>query len=214
MMGGGSSTLQPPPPPSVFRAPKRSACGTPLADTYRLGSVLGRGGFGTVVRGERMSDGAAVAIKYLRDNGRSTWRAQVLEEIRMMELVSDGRRAAHDHTTKTVHTPNLLDWFDIPAHDGLQNEIVIVCTLAEGGELFKCLCDGLGGAHAISDLDRFNIARRLLKALAKELALVRGTGCAFRLGKNLTECPPTPRLSSECFTRATLCIATSNSRIF
>ncbi|NXV54802.1 PIM1 kinase, partial [Molothrus ater] len=44
-----------------------------LQERYRLGSLLGRGGFGSVFAATRLSDGAPVAIKRVPRNRVRHW---------------------------------------------------------------------------------------------------------------------------------------------
>lgn len=79
--------------------------GRPLDETYRVGTVLGKGGFGTVYSGWRVRDGAPVAIKQVAKAKITAW-----------EMVG-GRRAPREVALllRVTHVPNvvkLLDWIE------------------------------------------------------------------------------------------------------
>ncbi|XP_068225668.1 rab-like protein 6 isoform X2 [Palaemon carinicauda] len=79
--------------------------GRHLEETYRFGSVLGKGGFGTVYSGWRVRDGAPVAIKQVARAKITAW-----------DMVG-GRRAPREVSLllRVAHVPNvvkLLDWIE------------------------------------------------------------------------------------------------------
>ncbi|XP_071519656.1 serine/threonine-protein kinase pim-1-like isoform X1 [Panulirus ornatus] len=79
--------------------------GRPLDETYRVGAVLGKGGFGTVYSGWRVRDGASVAIKQVAKAKITAW-----------DTVG-GRRAPREVALllRVTHVPNvvkLLDWLE------------------------------------------------------------------------------------------------------
>ncbi|XP_060691804.1 serine/threonine-protein kinase pim-3-like [Hemiscyllium ocellatum] len=79
-----------------------------FAECYELGPVLGSGGFGTVYSGSRLSDGAAVAIKYVSRDRITDWKllngSVVPLEIVLLKKVSTGFRGVIQ----------LLDWYEQP----------------------------------------------------------------------------------------------------
>ncbi|XP_066944629.1 serine/threonine-protein kinase pim-1-like isoform X2 [Macrobrachium rosenbergii] len=79
--------------------------GRHLEETYRVGSVLGKGGFGTVYSGWRVRDCAPVAIKQVARAKITAW-----------DMVG-GRRAPREVSLllRVAHVPNvvkLLDWIE------------------------------------------------------------------------------------------------------
>ncbi|XP_062481644.1 serine/threonine-protein kinase pim-1 isoform X2 [Pezoporus occidentalis] len=81
----------------------------PLERLYRVGPLLGSGGFGSVYSGVRLSDSAPVAIKHVARDRISSWGelpngTRVPMEIAMLKKVGSGCSAI-------IH---LLDWFELP----------------------------------------------------------------------------------------------------
>ncbi|XP_064496025.1 serine/threonine-protein kinase pim-1-like [Pseudopipra pipra] len=89
-------------------SPARKAKG-PLQKRYRLGSLLGSGGFGRVYAGTRLADGAPVAIKavprdLIRRWGELPDGTLAPLEIVLLDKVSNGFRGVIQ----------LLEWFELP----------------------------------------------------------------------------------------------------
>ncbi|XP_058717368.1 serine/threonine-protein kinase pim-1-like [Poecile atricapillus] len=82
-----------------------------LQQRYRIGSLLGRGGFGRVFSATRLSDGAPVAIKKvprnrIRDWGELPDGTSAPLEIVLLDKVSTGFSSV----------VQLLEWFELPKH--------------------------------------------------------------------------------------------------
>ncbi|NXD65624.1 PIM1 kinase, partial [Eolophus roseicapillus] len=80
----------------------------PLEQLYRVGPLLGSGGFGSVYSGVRLSDSAPVAIKHVARERISSWG----------ELVSagpprqrKGKPGVGSGCSAIIH---VLDWFELP----------------------------------------------------------------------------------------------------
>uniref|UniRef100_A0A8C9N0C6 non-specific serine/threonine protein kinase n=1 Tax=Serinus canaria TaxID=9135 RepID=A0A8C9N0C6_SERCA len=144
----GVPLLSPPPslpllgramPPARPRPRPRE--GKALQERYRLGSLLGRGGFGRVFAATRLSDGAPVAIKRVPRNRVWHWG----------ELVSDAPLEIVLLATVSTGFPGvvqLLEWLELPRY------IVMVLERPE-----RC-----------QDLQHFIRARRFLsEEVAREL---------------------------------------------
>ncbi|XP_066062049.1 serine/threonine-protein kinase pim-1-like, partial [Chamaea fasciata] len=114
-----------------------------LQEQYRLGSLLGRGGFGRVFAGTRLSDGAPVAIKRMPRNRVRLWGelpngTSAPLEIVLLDRVSTGFPGV----------VQLLEWLELPS------EIVMVLERPE-----RC-----------QDLQHFIRAQRFLsEEVAREL---------------------------------------------
>ncbi|NXD31110.1 PIM1 kinase, partial [Spelaeornis formosus] len=80
-----------------------------LQERYRLGSLLGRGGFGSVYAGTRLSDGVLVAIKCVPRDRIRHWGelrngSSAPLEIVLLEKVSSG----------CAGVIQLLEWIELP----------------------------------------------------------------------------------------------------
>ncbi|RMC04040.1 hypothetical protein DUI87_19377 [Hirundo rustica rustica] len=91
-----------------------------LKEQYRVGSLLGRGGFGSVFAATRLSDGAPVAIKRVPRNRVRHWDqlpdgTSAPLEIVLLHKVSTGFRGV----------AQLLEWLELP------NDIIMVLERPE-----------------------------------------------------------------------------------
>ncbi|XP_071311640.1 serine/threonine-protein kinase pim-2-like [Agelaius tricolor] len=140
---GRSGAVAGPGPSADSRVPPAGTAPEALQERYRLGSLLGRGGFGSVFAATRLSDGAPVAIKRVPRNRVRHWgelpdgsRAPL--EIVLLAKVSTGFPGV----------VQLLEWLELPNH------IVMVMERPE-----RC-----------QDLQRFIEARQFLpEEVAREL---------------------------------------------
>ncbi|XP_001515486.4 serine/threonine-protein kinase pim-1-like [Ornithorhynchus anatinus] len=117
---------------------------------YRLDSVIGSGGFGTVYKGIRNSDNLPVAIKYIPRTRVSKLQnlngVLVPLEVLLLEKVSSGCRGV-------IH---LLDWAEIP--DGF-------CLVMELPMPFQDLFDYISEHGALSEQLAANFFRQIVEAV-------------------------------------------------
>lgn len=171
-----------PPAKYVHRLPLPPASPRSITDLYDVGECVGRGGFSSVHRATRRDTGERVALKYMNLNkvvgpAHALYVEQLHEEIRVMAFLSRDRVKSHAREDTTVHTPLLLDWFVTPAvkatrtHAPAPERIVVASTFAEGGNLYDAIRDDVGSSDK-AVARRMNLARRVLKAVCKELAVL------------------------------------------
>ena len=153
-----------------------------VADVYNVGECIGRGGFATVHRATHRESGERVALKFMIIEGAVGCRhvltqAQIHEEIRVMAFLARDRKPSHKNERTVMHTPRLLEWFVSPPRGSCSlkapapSRIIIATTLAEGGSLFDIVIGDTGVSYK-AVTRRMNLARRVLKAVCKELALL------------------------------------------
>ncbi|XP_077048646.1 serine/threonine-protein kinase pim-1-like [Agelaius phoeniceus] len=82
-----------------------------LQERYRLGSLLGRGGFGSVFAATRLSDGAPVAIKRVPRNRVRHWGELPDGSRAPLEIVLQAKVS-----TGFPGVVQLLEWFELPNH--------------------------------------------------------------------------------------------------
>lgn len=146
-----------------------------LADAYEIGEHIGMGAFADVYRGTRRKDGAPVAVKMLYKKSSSGWIHRVYEEVRIQQVVGEGRVPRHRREKNLMHSPRLYDYYTVPAEPATDADIqmiILVVELAAGGDLIKVLAstvDGRRNLECLTAEERYNLARRVLKALLKEL---------------------------------------------
>ncbi|XP_077645599.1 serine/threonine-protein kinase pim-1-like [Lonchura striata] len=142
-LGGRSGAAPGPGPSADSRVPPAGKAQEALQERYRVGSLLGRGGFGRVFAATRLSDGAPVAIKRVPRNRVRRWGelpdgTSAPLEIVLLDKVSTGFPGV----------VQLLEWFELP------NSIVMVLERPERSQ----------------DLLHFIRARRFLcEEVAREL---------------------------------------------
>ncbi|XP_068853557.1 serine/threonine-protein kinase pim-1-like [Aphelocoma coerulescens] len=91
-----------------------------LKEPYRLGSLLGRGGFGSVFAATRLSDGAPVAIKRVPRNRIGHWGELPDGTSAPLEVV-----LLHKVSTGFPGIVQLLEWLELP------NNVVLVLERPE-----------------------------------------------------------------------------------
>ncbi|NWZ17384.1 PIM1 kinase, partial [Agelaius phoeniceus] len=80
-----------------------------LKERYRLGSLLGRGGFGSVFAATRLSDGAPVAIKRVPRNRVRHWGELPDGSRAPLEIVLQAKVS-----TGFPGVVQLLEWLELP----------------------------------------------------------------------------------------------------
>ncbi|XP_068031636.1 serine/threonine-protein kinase pim-1-like, partial [Anomalospiza imberbis] len=109
---GGRSGAAPGPGPSAdSRVPPAGKAQQGLQERYRLGSLLGSGGFGSIFAATRLSDGAPVAIKRVPRNSVRHWGelpdgTSAPLEIVLLDKVSTGFPGV----------VQLLEWLELPKY--------------------------------------------------------------------------------------------------
>ncbi|RMB89921.1 hypothetical protein DUI87_33695 [Hirundo rustica rustica] len=91
-----------------------------LKEQYRVGSLLGRGGFGSVFAATRLSDGAPVAIKRVPRNRVRHWDQLPNGTSAPLEIV-----LLHKVSTGFPGVAQLLEWLELP------NDIIMVLERPE-----------------------------------------------------------------------------------
>uniref|UniRef100_A0A8C9L278 Serine/threonine-protein kinase n=1 Tax=Serinus canaria TaxID=9135 RepID=A0A8C9L278_SERCA len=135
----------PPPPPLLpaRRVPPAGKAQQGLKEQYRLGSLLGRGGFGSVFAATRLSDGAPVAIKRVPRKRVRHWGELPDSTSAPLEIVLLAKVS-----TGFPGVVQLLEWLELP------NDVLMVLEHPE-----RC-----------QDLQHFIRARRFLpEEVAREL---------------------------------------------
>ncbi|XP_064263057.1 serine/threonine-protein kinase pim-1-like [Passer domesticus] len=117
---GRSGAVAGPGPSADSRVPPAGKAQQRLKERYRLGSLLGRGGFGSVFAATRLSDGAPVAIKRVPQNRVHHWGelpdgTSAPLEIVLQVKVSNGFSGV----------VQLLEWVELP------NDILMVLERPE-----------------------------------------------------------------------------------
>ncbi|XP_068028050.1 serine/threonine-protein kinase pim-1-like [Anomalospiza imberbis] len=108
-LGGRSGAAPGPGPSADSRVPPAGKAQEALQERYRLGSLLGSGGFGSVFAATRLSDGAPVAIKRVPRNRVRHWgelpdSTSAPLEVVLLAKVSSG----------CAGVIQLLEWLELP----------------------------------------------------------------------------------------------------
>ncbi|XP_077040877.1 serine/threonine-protein kinase pim-1-like [Agelaius phoeniceus] len=94
-----------------FELPQEGTAPEALQERYRLGSLLGRGGFGSVFAATRLSDGAPVAIKRVPRNRVRHWGELPDGSRAPLEIVLQAKVS-----TGFPGVVQFLEWFELPNH--------------------------------------------------------------------------------------------------
>ncbi|XP_054496295.1 serine/threonine-protein kinase pim-1-like, partial [Agelaius phoeniceus] len=108
---GRSGAVAGPGPSADSRVPPAGTAPEALQERYRLGSLLGRGGFGSVFAATRLSDGAPVAIKRVPRNRVRHWGELPDGSRAPLEIVLQAKVS-----TGFPGVVQLLEWFELPNH--------------------------------------------------------------------------------------------------
>ncbi|XP_071311663.1 serine/threonine-protein kinase pim-1-like [Agelaius tricolor] len=108
---GRSEAVAGPGPSADSRVPPAGTAPEALQERYRLGSLLGRGGFGSVFAATRLSDGAPVAIKRVPRNRVRHWGELPDGSRAPLEIVLQAKVS-----TGFPGVVQLLEWFELPNH--------------------------------------------------------------------------------------------------
>ncbi|XP_077048632.1 serine/threonine-protein kinase pim-1-like [Agelaius phoeniceus] len=133
-----------------------------LQERYRLGSLLGRGGFGSVFAATRLSDGAPVAIKRVPRNRVRHWGELPDGSRAPLEIVLQAKVS-----TGFPGVVQLLEWLELP------NDIVMVLERPE-----RCL-----DLHRVIRACRFlpeEVARELFRQVLEAVRHCTSCGVLHR----------------------------------
>ncbi|XP_071311665.1 serine/threonine-protein kinase pim-1-like, partial [Agelaius tricolor] len=108
---GRSGAVAGPGPSADSRVPPAGTAHEALQERYRLGSLLGRGGFGSVFAATRLSDGAPVAIKRVPRNRVRHWGELPDGSRAPLEIVLQAKVS-----TGFPGVVQLLEWLELPNH--------------------------------------------------------------------------------------------------
>ncbi|XP_064278808.1 serine/threonine-protein kinase pim-1-like [Passer domesticus] len=107
---GRSGAVAGPGPSADSRVPPAGKAQEALQERYRLGSLLGRGGFGSVCSATRLSDGAPVAIKRVPRNRIRHWSELPDGTSAPLEVVLQDKVS-----TGFPGVIQLLEWLELPS---------------------------------------------------------------------------------------------------
>lgn len=135
---------------------------------YKLGSLLGSGGFGSVFSGQRISDGQQVAIKQISRDRIQQWAKlpgsanAVPMEIALLLCLDGGSGSGHRGIIR------MLDWFEMPGQEYL--------IVFEKPQQCQDLFDFITERGALEE----PIAQRFLKQVIEALQFCHSEGIVHR----------------------------------
>ncbi|XP_066062044.1 serine/threonine-protein kinase pim-1-like [Chamaea fasciata] len=160
-----------------------------LQEQYRLGSLLGRGGFGRVFAGTRLSDGAPVSIKRVPQNRVRHWGELPNDTSAPLEIVLLDRVS-----TGFPGVVQLLEWLELPSEivmvlerpqrcQDLQHFIRAWRFLSEevARELFRQVLEAVRHCTSCGVLHRDNKPENILVDLTTGQAKLIDFGCGTYL---------------------------------
>lgn len=141
-----------------------------------------------IINCKRREAGGAPQLAHLK---------RVFEEIRVTNFMRQERVKLHDLEKNLYHSPTLFEWFTVggavstwtTTEDGTREwrepmsvdecpeKVVLICNWCSGGDLLNDLA---GNIVNWTDEDRYDVARRVLKTLCKELVYLHGFGIVHR----------------------------------